>query len=126
MLMKRTAAACAICWIILLSGVLTLYNFGKNLAVEMEPPAITGISCADGAVTLEWNAVDYATSYRVYRRPKDGAWELLGAVGNNVHSYTDELSKNIPDIYAVRSCNVSLGNVNLSSYSSVSLPEGEG
>ncbi len=41
------------------------------------PPAISGVSPADKGNTIEWNAVDGAAGYRLYRRDISSGWARL-------------------------------------------------
>ncbi len=71
------------------TGELSAYSDAASVKVSaLEAPAIETVSSSDGKVTLTWNAITNATSYRVYRANSEtGAKSLLKAVGTT--SYTD-------------------------------------
>ena len=78
---QKSAAKCALSWALLTALLCGLYYYANHVVtVELEAPQIQAQTLEDGAVSLTWNAVDYATSYRIYQRPVNGDWSLVKAV----------------------------------------------
>jgi fibronectin type 3 domain-containing protein len=50
-------------------------------------PELTGATAGTNGITVTWNAVDGATTYRVYRKTGSGNWISLGDLAGL--SYTD-------------------------------------
>ncbi len=116
--MKRCEIICVACWIVLIAGVLAIYNFAQNFTPEIQAPEITAVrSDGDGAITVEWSAVDYATSYRVFRRAEGQEWQRIKVLPSSSLTYTDTDILDGNCEYALRACNGSMGNINLSDYS---------
>lgn len=119
--MKKWAISCIAGWAILLSMMCLLYSFAKDFVPEIASPKLTAIQeGSDQAVQLEWTAVDYATSYRIFRRENENQdWMLLKVVPSSTLSYIDENSPSHGVQYAVRTCNGSMEHLNLSDYSNI-------
>ncbi len=63
--------------------VLSASSAGKGISI-LKKPVIQSITCKDDVVTITWNAVNTATSYKVYRATSlDGTRTLLKTVGTN-------------------------------------------
>ena len=115
---QKSAAKCALSWALLTALLCGLYYYANHVVtVELEAPQIQAQTLEDGAVSLTWNAVDYATSYRIYQRPVNGDWSLVKAVPSITLSYTVEEKFDGPAEYSVRTCNASGGRTTLSPYS---------
>ena len=68
-----------------------------------------------GGVSVKWNKVEGAESYRVYRKSPGGSWKVL-ATGLTDLSYTDAAVKFTAKYeYAVQSCNATGGSAYASS-----------
>lgn len=115
--MKKTIICCAVSWIVLAALLGGVYGYASQMEVTMEAPAVQLLVGENNKLTLQWEPVDYATSYRVYRVSETDTWELLKAVGANVNSYELPAGSLIEGTYAVRSCNVSVIGTTLSKYS---------
>ena len=100
---QKSAAKCALSWALLTALLCGLYYYANHVVtVELEAPQIQAQTLEDGAVSLTWNAVDYATSYRIYQRPVNGDWSLVKAVPSITLSYTVEEEFDGPAEYSVR------------------------
>lgn len=112
--MKKDLLCFAASWLLLIGALAALLVTTRELDVTLDAPAVTAETGADG-VTLTWQPVAYATSYRVYSRDSGGQWALVKAVGKDDRSCTvaDAAGKE----YALRACNVCGGKTTLSGYS---------
>ncbi len=84
------------------NGDAVSYFKGKS-AVYLTAPTVT-LSNAGSGMTIKWNKIDSATSYKVYRRTAGKGWTLITTVGTT--SYIDKTAKSgVYYAYTVRSCN---------------------
>ena len=107
-----------------LSGmVIGLHRYAAELDVELDAPKILSMSYKDGKATFTWSAVEFATSYRLYKMNGDGGWTMLKPVGTDTRSFTADGF----GTYAVRACNVAGEKTTLSDYAtaefSIKTPE---
>lgn len=115
--MKRWVISCAAGWIVLITSAFVLYNFAQNFTPKIDVPEIIAVrSDIDGTVIVEWGAVNYATSYRIFRRTNGLEWKLLKVVSSSTFSYTDADVAGSCE-YTLRACNGTMGHINLSDYS---------
>jgi len=69
-------------------------------------PKISSVKNTSKGVSVSWKKVSGATSYRVYRKTKNGRWELIKKVSNATSAYTDTTAKSgITYTYAVKAVN---------------------
>ncbi|MCD8086349.1 MAG: fibronectin type III domain-containing protein, partial [Clostridiales bacterium] len=77
-------------------------------------PVLTGVSNTARGVTVEWNAVDGAERYWVYRKVSGGSWKRVGTT--SATSYTDTTAEaGVTYAYTVR-CVSADGTVFTSGY----------
>ena len=69
------------------SAYISGYNKAGAPFRYIAPPAIKSITKADTGVTLSWNTVNGAASYRVYRKDFGGAWTKIAETDGS--TYTD-------------------------------------
>lgn len=117
--MKKAIIRCVLGWIVLALMIAGLYAYGMSLEVTMEPPEAQLVVGKNGQLTIKWESVEYASSYRLYRTNEVGGWELIEAVGNDIYSFDMPEGSSVESTYAVRSCNTSLRGTTLSEYSKV-------
>lgn len=112
--MKKNLLCFAASWLLLIGALAALLVTTRELDVTLDAPAVTA-ETGVGGVTLTWQPVAYATSYRVYSRDSGGQWALVKAVGKDDRSCTvaDAAGKE----YALRACNVCGDKTTLSGYS---------
>lgn len=123
---QKSAAKCALSWALLTALLCGLYYYANHVVtVELEAPQIQAEVLEDSTVSLSWNAVDYATSYRLYRRNVGGDWSLVVAVPSATLTYTEPMDFEGPVEYSVRTCNASGGRTTLSPYSAPTQRVGE-
>lgn len=119
--MKRKRFFRALSWIVLIALAAGLYGYVYVHAARTETtisaPSVQIVRGEDGKLILQWKAVSYATSYRLYRLNEGSGWELLGAVGAGVHSYELPADSPVGSVYAVRACHTSKIGTALSKYS---------
>jgi hypothetical protein len=98
----------------------------QKYSIGAAPAAPTGVNAtaASGSVTLGWNAVSGATSYRVYRSTTSGgSYSLVGSPAGT--SYADNgLTNGTTYYYVVRAHNGSVESANSSQVSAT--PAGSG
>ncbi|MDO4648630.1 MAG: leucine-rich repeat protein [Eubacteriales bacterium] len=58
-------------------------------ALEQEIIRVTKTQMGPGYISITWNASEYATSYRIYRRIDSGATKLVKTVNSTVRTYRD-------------------------------------
>lgn len=123
--MKKSVVCCAVSWVILAILVMGLHNYAHHHVAQrelvMENPAVSLIVDGDGKLALQWEIVDYATSYRIYRTNEAGGWELLKAVSGDDNAYALPEGSSTDRTYAVRACNVSVIGTTLSGYSKAAI-----
>lgn len=119
--MKKLFAACTAGWSILIISAGAVYYTAKNDVPIIEAPELVSVQeIEDQGVEIEWTSVDYATSYRVFRRENEACeWELLEVVTAETFSYTDMAPPESGCQYSMRTCNGSMGHLNLSDYSNI-------
>ena len=100
--MKKNLLCFAASWLLLIGALAALLVTARDLEVTLDVPVVTTETDDDG-VTLSWQPVAYATSYRVY------------AVGKDECSYT--LTDAAGKEYALRACNICGDKTTLSGYS---------
>ena len=116
--MRKWTMPCIISWILLIVCAWSLFSFAQHFAPEINAPEIISVTAnGDGAIVIKWSGVDFATSYRVFRRVPGEEYKLLKVVPNSTFSYTDSGAAGQGYEYAMRACNGSMGNLNLSGYS---------
>lgn len=64
--------------------------FGKQTSVDA--PKITKVSNTGEGINIEWNTVEKAGFYQVYRKQADGKWSILKKVKDN--SFVDTTAEN--------------------------------
>lgn len=79
-------------------------NNGITFKVYLKTPALKSVKNAVGGVNVNWNSVENAAGYNVYRKSVKGKWKLIAYVeGENTKKYLDTTVKNATDyIYTVR------------------------
>lgn len=85
--MKKNLLCFAASWLLLIGALAALLVTTRELDVTLDAPAVAAETGA-GGVTLTWQPVAYATSYRVYSRDSGGQWALVKAVGKDDRSCT--------------------------------------
>ena len=71
-------------------------------ATAVAAPKITGVAFADNGVKVDWEAVDKATEYKIYRAPVDNtAWVLAGSSDTTSFVDTAEDAKFVAYQYCV-------------------------
>lgn len=124
--MKGSIVKCALSWALLIALLCGLYYYANYVvAIQLQAPQIQAEVLEDSTVSLSWNAVDYATSYRLYRRNVGGDWSLVVAVPSATLTYTEPMDFEGPVEYSVRTCNASGGRTTLSPYSAPTQRVGE-
>lgn len=77
----------------------TLYNENANI----KAPKVTSVSNTKDGALVQWNKIDGANAYRVYRKLPGGSWLYLSTV--TTLSYTDTTALNGKEVYyTVRAC----------------------
>lgn len=112
--MKKNLLCFAASWLLLIGALAALLVTARDLEVTLDVPVVSTETDDDG-VTLSWQPVAYATSYRVYSRDSGGQWALVKAVGKDECSYT--LTDAAGKEYALRACNICGDKTTLSGYS---------
>ena len=87
----------------------------------LDVPVVKAVRTQSG-IRITWTSVDYATSYRLYRRPVGGDWSLIQAFGASQFTYEGEYEGDDVE-YAVRSCSTLTGETKLSAYSPAVRPQ---
>ncbi len=81
-------------------NAISYFNDGA-LVKRLVDPVLTGVYVTDSSIKLQWNKVDGATGYRVYRRGAGQSWRYICTV--SALSYTDKtVVKNSYYRYTVR------------------------
>ena len=113
-------------------GSLESANSSQASATPVAPPsgpaAPTGVNATagNGSVTLGWNAVSGATSYRVYRSTTSGgSYSLVGSPAGTSHA-DNGLTNGTTYYYVVRAHNGSVESANSSQVSATPVGSGGG
>lgn len=68
-------------------------EFSEELMVGMFAPGVVGdpqvFALSESEVLVSWNAVDYASGYRIERKAGAGVWESMSEVGSLDSDFTD-------------------------------------
>ncbi|MGN0519042.1 MAG: leucine-rich repeat protein [Acutalibacteraceae bacterium] len=83
---------------------------GKSCVAKPATPVVTAQQQQDKTVFLQWNKIDGAATYKIYRKVAGGSWSVIATEeGNNV-VYMDETAEpDVQYIYTVRA--VSSNNI---------------
>lgn len=115
---NKAAVKFTLSWIVLIALLFSLHYYANHIVeTQLEAPHIQAEELEDGTVSLSWNAVEYASSYRIFWRPVNGGWSLVKAVPADTLSYNAQVDFDGPVEYSVRACNASGGRTTLSPYS---------
>ncbi len=86
---KQTSLLLVISTALLITVVLLVINYARSADAVVQPPEELTIKTTVDGNSLSWKDVDYATSYRVYRRGLDGSWEQIAVLPSSKQSYAD-------------------------------------
>ena len=91
---------------------------GKSVTAKAKAPTISSVS-AQGSrkVKVSWKSVSGVDGYQVYRKTKNGSWQVIGTVSSKATSYTDKAAKKgVTYYYTVRAYNNNKGSKVLGFY----------
>lgn len=61
---------------------------------KLDQPTVNGVTNVQSGVKVEWEAVELASGYHIYRKDGSGSWKQIDSVeGSDVVSYTDKTAK---------------------------------
>ncbi|KAF5034172.1 hypothetical protein DSECCO2_598990 [anaerobic digester metagenome] len=115
--MRKAVSRFVISWGTMVVLLICLYHYASVVEVDLEPPNIQAAEQHNSTVTFSWAPVEYASSYRIYRRNLGGGWRLVEAVSFTTLSYSEQVKIGKEVQYAVRACNISGKRTTLSDYS---------
>ncbi len=85
---------------VLIGLVFCLYLYTNKVIGDfnsIDTPQIVDVVYTTDKVSFSWTKVEYATSYRIYSRPKNGDWKLIEAVANKQLKWEKELNGEHPE-----------------------------
>lgn len=76
---------------------------GKSCTAKPSTPVVTALQQQDKTVFIEWNKIDGAVSYKIYRKISGGSWSVIGTEDGDTVVFMDETAEeDVPYIYTVR------------------------
>ena len=87
---------------------------GNPFSALVSEPVLTSVSTSNGGVTVQWNAVDHAQLYRVYRKTGSSYWNVLGDTAATMF-YDETVESGKTYSYTVQCFSID-GSIETSSY----------
>ena len=113
----KQTVKCFFSVMLLTTCIVGLIIIAGRVSLEIDPPSNVKLENQLQGNKISWETVDYATSYRVYRRQSQGEWEQLSVVSSSTLSYLDDNAA-LDYEYAVKAYHLSaFGAKSLSDYS---------
>ncbi len=73
--------------------------------VYLSTPELTSAAAAANGIKIDWNAVEGAEGYDVYRRISGESWAKIASIDTNTYTDTSSLEDGVTYIYTVRAYN---------------------